>query len=363
MQFDNIKYSAPTLNINLTRIPTTQIGLDEYNNIVRTLNALHNNNEINKGFRWTKSGGISISREHLGHNLNCFEVRASKSDHEIICVSSLGAFRAQYWHGANDIQEKQKMSGRKAIYRLQKEMEKDGINLEDYYIDNGKAIKPSIPSPLIGLTNPVFKGLTFEKCHHIDINSAYPYAMTLMYPEWTKTINRLYEKRHTNEVFKAVLNMSYGYFQSKYFNYNLANVSKFCIEWVRNKLLEVTKFLEENGCTVLAYNTDGIWYQGKRFMQFDEKQLGGLKTDYTNCKIRFKSDGAYEFYGIDTKTHQFGYHPVVRGLTTLDKVKPRNQWVWGDVMNATNVMLKDSETEADIIEVCEGGVEDAFCEL
>lgn len=356
MKFDNIKYADPTIEINQYKIPVTQVNRQEYNNIVTTLNDLYNRNEIDKGFIHTPSGGISIDADNLRHNINCYEIRSSKSSHEIICVNGDGLFRAQYYHGANDIQEKRKISGTQAIKRFEKELKKDGINLKDYYIENGKEVKATIPKPKIALADPRFKDRTFEGCHHIDLNSAYPYVMTLMYPEWATTINRLYEKRKKNNTYKCILNYSYGYFQSKYFGYKLANVSKKCIEWVRDKLDELTKFLEDNGCVVLAWNTDGIWYQGKRFMQFDDHTLGGIKTDYTNCKIRFKSKGAYEFYGIDTETHQFGYHPVVRGLTTLDLIKPREKWVWGDVMNCTGLKLE--ETETGIINIYEGEDED-----
>ena len=41
-----------------------------------------------------------------------------------------------------------------------------------------------------------------------------------------------------------------------------------------------------------------------------------------------RSKGCYEY--IDKEGI---YHPVVRGKTTLDDKKPREEWVWGDIYN------------------------------
>jgi hypothetical protein len=88
--------------------------------------------------------------------------------------------------------------------------------------------------------------------------------------------------------------------------------------------------LRQAGRQILAYNTDGIWYAGEEYHGEGEgPELGQWGHDHRNCKIRFKSAGAYEFIE-DGK-----YYPVIRGLTLLDKVKDRDtEWQWGDIFNA-----------------------------
>lgn len=55
--------------------------------------------------------------------------------------------------------------------------------------------------------------------------------------------------------------------------------------------------------------------------------LGQWKNDYVNCKFRAKSKGSYEF--IENNI----YYPRVKGQSSFDYIKPRDQWVWGDIYN------------------------------
>lgn len=345
-----IKYAKLNITPNKMLIPTTKVDLEEYNFYCRYYNSLYEQGEINQGFILTHSRGISIDKKSLLHNLNCYEVFKSNAMHEICVITAEGMARIQYWHGTtNKLKpENSKISGTNAFNIFRDELRKDGIRIEDYYLDpkEGRAIKETIPSPLIKVSSKLVYNKIFDNAHHIDINQAYPYAMTLLYPEWTPTILRLYEKRHTNKKWKAVLNYSYGYFQAKHFGCKLANVSKFCIEETISRLNAITEVITKGGGTVLAYNTDGIWYTGDILpLPVDQQtKLGGLKHDHVNCRIRFKSDGAYE-YIEDGKVY-----PVVRGSTNFDTWKSRDQWEWGDIYKATINMLVESSTEYGVIQ-------------
>ena len=59
---------------------------------------------------------------------------------------------------------------------------------------------------------------------------------------------------------------------------------------------ELAKQLKDSGRMVLAYNTDGIWYCGEIYHGEGEGNgLGQWSNDHTNCTIRFKSAGSYEY--------------------------------------------------------------------
>ena len=49
--------------------------------------------------------------------------------------------------------------------------------------------------------------------------------------------------------------------------------------------------------------------------------LGQWKQDHEFVRIRFKSKGSYEYEEIDKETGELIYHPVVRGLTILERPK------------------------------------------
>ena len=192
----------------------------------------------------------------------------------------------------------------------------------------------------------------FTNAYHLDINSAYPYFMTKKYPEWYKTINRIFEQRAQHKEYKCVLTYSYGYFQSKYYGYKLADVSKYCVEETIKLLIQTKEVLEKNNCLALAYNTDGLWFTDKsgKIAEAIEKEvcgnkLGQFKLDHKNCQIRFKSDGCYEFI------ENGKYKPVVRGKTTYDSYKSREDWQWGDIYRCGEPFkYYDSATEYGVIE-------------
>lgn len=343
-----IKFAPSSLKVlpNLMRFPVTKVTLEEWNELVSYYNKLYEAGEINRGFESTPSGGISIKKEHLFYNNSCYEVRECRYMHELVICSGEGRARVQYEHGQTP-QEK-KCSGHRAYCKLKRELAKDGIDISKYFIDNGKEVTERTPMPMLKLM--ILPDVKYTNVYHLDINSAYPYAMTILYPEWTKTIERIYKGREKNKINKSVLVMSYGWFQSRYFGYKLAQVSKFCIDFTIDYLNELTKRIEEHG-SVIAYNTDGIWFQciNEDFIQELEKDaskvLGGYKLDHKKCDIRFKSIGCYEYLenGI--------YTPVVRGRTNLDDLKPRIEWEWGDIYKAIPHVYYNSTEEYGIIEI------------
>lgn len=368
INLNKYKQSEFQLYVNLFKMPTTTIGLDEYNEIVRYFNGMYDNGQINRQFKHTKSGGISVKDENYIYNYNCYECRETNGMHEIIINTFIEndfyCCRLQYKHSILDsdvnIDNENKICGHNAFLKFVEELKKDNIDIKDYMKDNQLEVKKTIPSPLIKITSPIYIHDILNNCFHIDINSAYPYAMTLLFPEWKDTITRIYNKKKElsnqgvdgiNNIYKAVLNYTFGYFQSKGANYKLSYVSKYAIEETIKRLLAETKFLESNNCKVISYNTDGIWFQcDDTYTQnilikyYQGKELGQFKMDHKNCILRHKSSGSYEFIEDDK------YYPVVRGKTKLDKIKDRSQWQFGDIYQAQVIKYANSKTEYGIID-------------
>lgn len=193
---------------------------------------------------------------------------------------------------------------------------------------------------------------TLENCFHIDINSAFPAGVVATHPEFKDFFEFHFERRKTGAVHKAIMNYSIGAAQSLTLSGNrYPELARDAIKWTNDKLKDLTRKLRKQNYTVIGYNTDGIFVQKNNPSQpfyTDEDQgpgLGQWKIDHVFDKLRFKSAGSYE-YIEDGK-----YHPVVRGATLLDKVKPRTEWEWGDIYNAVEVRYLLNEETNNFIEV------------
>ena len=107
----------------------------------------------------------------------------------------------------------------------------------------------------------------------------------------------------------------------------------------------MVKWLKATDRIPVLINTDGIWFIGTP-TNLSSKLLGEFEEDHKNCTLRIKSSGAYE-YIEDGK-----YHPVLRGKTKLDRIKPRDKWQWGDIYqeDAQPIMLTFNKNKG-IVEV------------
>ena len=235
-----------------------------------------------------------------------------------------------------------KITGSKAYVTMRNEFKKDGIDLESYAVQNGKEIKKAeIEPPMIMATENLEFGRTYENVSHLDFHSSYPGGLARLHPEMRKTIERIYEKRKASDKdgeLKLALDASIGFFQSQYckigkHGYALANLSRDAVNDNNERIRRVTKELIESGRTPLLYNTDGIWYIGEPLECGADygPGVGRWENDHLALRFRAKSRGAYEYEDGE------GYHPVVRGRTKLDEIKPRSEWEWGDVFKIGGV--------------------------
>lgn len=215
------------------------------------------------------------------------------------------------------------------------ELEEDGIDINKYKITNGEEVKTTIEKPLICMKYEMKEtDNAIENVHHIDFHNSYPSGLIKSYPEFTKTITRLYEQRQENNKYKAVLNYSIGCMQSLKHPWKAqwAHLAKAAIDDNNERVRKLAFKLKITGHEILGFNTDGIWYKGPEYHDDTEgPNLGQWSHDYINCKFRSKSNGAYEFIGTDTKKNCIIYKAVLRGNTAYDNIKPRSEWQWGDI--------------------------------
>lgn len=328
------KHSAPTLKPNFIKIPVNNFGLND--------EGAHMINEIfdyvsNTGYKniiRTNSGGISYKSKFPS-----YDVRISKTCYEITLLDSSGLYRFQFRSNGSEIKDgenQEKMYGRQAFALFKKKCKEANIDLESMAISNGVAVKTEIEKPYIKLATPMVADRIFTNAHHIDFHNSYPAGLCNKHPEFKSVVEPLYQTRKTNPENKAVLNLTVGFMQSiSGCNARWAHLAKDAIADNNRRIEDIANRLRESGRIILSYNTDGIWYYGDIYHGEGEgKNLGEWENDHINCKFRAKSAGAYEFIEGDK------YYAVVRGETRLDLIKPRTEWVWGDIYNREAVVIK-----------------------
>lgn len=326
----------PKLNPNYINIPCTVLTPNDENmNLFNKLLKLVRETNMKRVIR-TESGGICTD---VGFRIPSYDYKTSNSGVELLILLSTGFYRIQFRPKmAKDDNTNKDMSGRKAFKKFTELLETYNINIEDYAVDNGLKVKEEIEKPLIKLEHECYSDLTIDNCHHIDFHNSYPGGLKITHPEFGPIIDELYEKRKENSVYKAILNYTIGFMQSKWVNYKYATLSRDAIKNNNDRVRYIAELLKKSGRVIIAYNTDGIWYRGDIFHgDLEGKQVGQWENDHTNCTIRFKSAGCYEYI------ENGNYTPVVRGYTNLDKVKDRSKWTWGDIYNAGEIIYMFDE--------------------
>ena len=139
----------------------------------------------------TKSGGISKTKFV---RLPSWDYTYGPSGAELLILTEDGNYRIQFRPQlAKDEDNDKTMSGRKAFKEFSKILLNNGINIEDYAVDNGKEIKNEIEKPLIKLERSVyadFNGISagIKNCHHIDFHNSYPGGLAITHPEFKPII-------------------------------------------------------------------------------------------------------------------------------------------------------------------------------
>lgn len=350
----------PKKSLNYLCIPIIKTN-DRYafNNISRYM---FKNRKCNPIIR-TASGGISKKT-----SLPCCDVRAFNSFIEMTIVQRIdegGMIRIHYsdasTHGNKTIKP---VGAWKALEQFEKDCKMLKIDnpLKKYAIHTSEELmeyRKNIDKPIIKLESQHFKDYIFyDNIHHLDLNFSYPACLAETHPEF-KPVIELWAKRKKDDItFKGYGESLIGGFQHTFQDYKgkhpeiitkgnkYIKLAQDALHANTIKIKSMSKWLKETGRTVIAYNTDGIWFQGKK-TNLKETRLGGWKEDYQDCKqIRFKSAGVYEFIDKDNN-----YHVRMRGRTNYDKINCRDNWQWGDIYrtDASPIILKVIDNQ--IIEI------------
>lgn len=337
--------SPPTMHPNRMLIPVNKMSfcdadIDAFNDIYKYCLAEEAAGRF-KRFTLTPSGAFSTSYDVMRGAGPMWQCVYTRTLIEIVIRDhDARYYRFQIGQGNPNKRErdKPKLSGRQAFTIYCKCLKKHGVTITSLAIDNGKEVKATIPSPKIELLAPPDR--TYYNAFHIDINSSFNAGMMAEYPELEPAIRYMYCRRTVDPTYKDVLNMTQGFMQSSLVGYRYAHISRAGYAWTNNKIESLSEKLEAEGFRILAYNTDGIWcqsYSDDIYHDADEgDDIGQWRADWIGCKVRFKSKGNYEVEGYKVKNgvKTYKYEPKLRGQTTYDAVKPRDQWVWGDIYKA-----------------------------
>ena len=333
-------------------IPNYDVSLDEINREYNYWLSYKPNLVYNKNL--TYSGQLSKANFNYGVwyilNNQFFKLFVSCVDAEDIPCAYQLRFRI------NDTDFGREISGRDSFQRFRAELKKDGVDIENFAIGNGKELKSTVDfgNPVIQFDESI-KDKTIENAHHVDMASAYMYFAGIYHPEWEKTIRRIYDLRKSDSIYKHILTHACGFFQSQYcilngHGYALADVASFAIRNTAIAVKKMAKELTNYGFKILAFNTDGVWFHGdlkllpqEIFEKFTQKkEIGKFSIDHKNCTIRFKSVGAYEYM------ENGKYTPVVRGLTRYDRAGlARDNWKWGYIYTPEGEQVEVYKFEKD----------------
>lgn len=223
---------------------------------------------------------------------------------------------------------------------------KFNIEMNKYKVsaDEGWKWKEKTPSYLIDM-NPKYIGedKIADSVHHIDFHSAFPGALAETHREFRPMLEYLYKMRKEKPEYKQAMDMSIGYMQRKQ-NPIYARLSHDAIVRNNEKVLNLSRELSKAGREIVGYNTDGIWYRGEIYHGKGEgKNLGEWENDHINCIFRARSKGAYEYI------ENGKYFPVVRGNSSYEREKPRDEWQWGDIFRGSLLQFEWDESKGFIL--------------
>lgn len=269
----------------------------------------------------------------------------------VIASKKFGCYRIILGH---PLKEDKPNQGTEALKKFYKTCQEFNVDLGKFALtkEEGEKVKEDIKHPHIVCYEP---GYHFN-CYHLDFNSSHPAGIAERNPELRPVMEYLYSMRKEDDVYKDIMNMTQGIMQSqycldyrdKYFTkraaYQFAGLSKDANNRTREMVELYIDKLTKSGREVLLTNTDGIWYTGPEYHDENEgTELGKWKTDYKNVALCIKSAGTYQI--LDKKK----VINKCRGRYALDNIKPREEWLFGEILRTTEITYKYDPTTQHII--------------
>ena len=341
-------YKESYYKVNFYILPLTQVSLKKENlsqKSISKLNEYLNKFKSCKAFsklKRTKSRGISVVGSYLHSHPFQYDIVTSTSKIVITVVTKEGCYKIVLgWFK----DKKDKKKGKTPSSRLIKACEDANIDMSSYATDyeEGKQAAETIHKPEVRTVEAMKDKIYEDNIHHLDFHKFYPSGIAMIHPEFKPVFEKL-----AQEGDKDALDIGTRFLASKYADYSHAKLIKEGIDFMYKRFFEVYMELKNTNHKVLAFNTDGIWYQGDIFHgKYEGAGLGEWENDYTNVKkIRFKSAGlgAYEFIKEDNT-----YEPRYKGSSTYERVVPRENWVWGDIYKGSEISISWNSTTEQII--------------
>ena len=334
-----LRHAAWTSKPNYLLIPVTRLCFNERE--INIFNKIYNSFQTVQNFytvlKRTPSGGIS-NEVRPTERVYRYDLIKKPYGVELTIINPDGMWRIQIMRGRSSSEmNKGVLSGHQAYYKFLKYARSYNIDLSKFEVskEEGLAYHQETEKPLIYITSEaLFKDKVIENVHHIDFHSSYPAGLANTHPEFKPLIEKLFSERKKNPVYKDMLNFFIGYMHSNFCHYKYAKLARDAIKDSNDRVRKVAAAVERSGRPIILYNTDGFWYKGEPYHGEGEGDgLGQWSNDHLNCKFRAKSRGAYEYI------ENYHYKPVIRGYTSLDKTKNREDWSWGDIYKSEAEIL------------------------
>lgn len=319
--------------------------IDKFNNLYRRIRNCKSFTELVR----TRSGGISIDKFTLLERPFQYDIRTTSINTTITFVTDLGCGRIVCGYDKKKKQDENYFgSGSTCAKRIWEVAEEFNINKDNYRCEDGLEIAKEIHKPINA--NYAILDQVYNNVHHLDFHKFYPSGVVECYPEFKQVFEKLLLEKNGKQIMDA----GTRYWASKYCDYKYAKLIKDGINKSYEHLEEVLEELVNAGRKPLMINTDGIWYQGEIFHGYLEGDgFGQWSNDYINCQWRAKTEstGCYEFIGTDTKTNITKYYAKVKGTSTLDAVKDRDHWEWGDIYKTVIISASWDDDDGYIVEL------------
>lgn len=314
------------LLIPVTRLTFNDEEIAIFNRIYKELISVQ---EFYTEIKRTPSGGIS-NNELPSNMVFRYDVIKKPYGVEITIINPDGMVRVQITRGKKSSEMNAGvLSGHQAYYKFLKFAKEFNIDMAIYEVDRDTGLLQHLATekPLISLEcERIYKDKEIDNVNHIDFHSSYPAGLANTHPEFRPLIQKLFDGRKKNPVYKDILNFCIGYMHSNFCKYKYAALAKDAIKDSNDRVRKVAEAVLRSGRAIILFNTDGFWYKGTPYHGEGEgDNLGEWYNDHVNCKFRAKSKGAYEYI------ENYHYKPVVRGYTNLDNIKNRGEWSWGDI--------------------------------
>jgi len=329
-------YKLPYTIFNLKEGTLNKENTEALNNFIARMKASEAFSKVKR----TKSGGITNVGAYLHSHPFMYDVINSTSKFTITVVSPLASFKIYVGYVNKKMykdKKEEKVGGKTPSRRLIKACEDSGIDMEKYANskEEGLLATKMIHTPAVKTVDAEIDKVYEGNIHHLDFHKFYPSGIVLLNPEFETAFKYLKVRGD-----KEALDIGTRYLASKYAQYKYAVLVKDGINFMYERFYEVAEDIKNSGRTILAFNTDGIWYQGEVYHNaklYEGLDFGQWSNDYINVqKIRFASAGCgkYEFITAEGK-----YEPRYRGQSSYEREVAREKWQWGDIYKGSEVKI------------------------